>query len=87
MTGRKTKGKGKTKKFVQLVRKHCTSKQTLDLMGCFAGMSTQRHRQNLSVLILDICPSSLPPSNFCLLPTSSGLGALVPMVAHVNGLI
>lgn len=86
-TGRKSKGKGKTRVFKQLVRQHRTSKQTVDLMGSFAAMSTQRHQQNLYVLIPDICSSSLPASNFCALPTLSGLGALVPMLARVEGLI
>jgi hypothetical protein len=86
-TGRKSKGKGKTKEFKHLVRQHRTSKQTVDLMGSFAAMSTQRHQQNLYVLIPDICSSSLPATNFGALLTFSGLGALVPMLARVDGLI
>jgi hypothetical protein len=88
---KKSKGKGKKKEqqaFKVVVRKHRTSQESVSLMASFSAMSTMRHQQNLSSFISDLCPTALPESsNTSLLPNSSGLGALGPMLTRVDGLI
>ena len=77
----------------ELVHKHHSTKQeAVDLIVSFSAMSSQRHQQNLALLISDICrpgASSGPSLSFdtSSIPSSSGLGVLVAMAAHMDGLI
>ena len=78
----------KNPEWQKVVRKHRTSLEVVDLMASFALMSGQRHHQNLLELISDICgtaPSHTPGLN--LPSTSTSLGILATMSAHLDGLI
>jgi len=93
VNGKKAKGKGKEVQWKELVRKHrSTRKEAVNLMVSFSAMSSQRHQQNLALLISDICGpgvSSGPLLSFGIssMPSSSGLGVLAPMLTHMDGLI
>ena len=75
--------------WVNAVRKHRTSKESVDLMASFSAMSSQRHHQNLLELISDICLSAPSASSGYKLPPAeaSGLDMLGTLSVQVDGLI